>query len=121
MFIKGFIYFCVIINAMKQVKPFRVSKATYALITEVFRLLRKQGFVARQNFMDTRSSAWAEIPEEKENVVFYTSQDKAHLKEYGELWLHWDGNGSLIRQAFQDAGAKVVWNGRRNKRIKVVF
>jgi hypothetical protein len=79
-----------------------------------------------------KSCGWVEIYEEfrddnnidddisyPENVVFYTSQDLAFLKEDGKLYLSWSGDWKLIKEYFELHGCFVRADG--NKSIEINF
>lgn len=92
-------------------------------ITAAFKSLRKQGFVARQNFKCCQTCAWAEMPEDAENVVFYHNQDTERAwnsrGRFDCLYLAWSGNGQAIADAFASQGFKVTWDGTTNQRIRI--
>lgn len=104
------------------------ARAVRAGITKAFRILRKRGYVALQNFMCCQSCARSEIanrfdkkgtPEEDRKLVFYHQQDAVALRETGTVFLAWSGNGWEIAYALRDAGLQVEWDGDPEKRILV--
>lgn len=112
-------------------------------LTIAFKEMRKQGFVARQNYLccmtcgfDGLNTIYQErvakgkIPK---GVVFYHSQDNANLKIDGYVHLAYDGNddvvkddsaisqveaGEMIVEILKHAGLDVEWNGQATQRIK---
>ena len=104
-------------------------------INELFKLLRKNGIVARQNFMCCQGCAGAALTDkygDNKKVVYYTSQDNATLKKYGELYLAYgltnctiDGAeqelGNLIVNLAKDLSLNVDWSGDINERILIKF
>ena len=89
-------------------------------ITKAFRELRKQGYVAKQNFWCCQSCAWGDLSdEESEKAVFYHEQDNQDLKENGKCCLSWSGDGQLIVDILTKNGLIVEWDGSNNKRIVI--
>lgn len=89
-------------------------------LNKAFRELRKNGYFARQNFWCCQTCAWADIPNEKsKNVVFYHNQDNQDLKQNGECFLSWNGDGKLITKILKNNNIKVDWNGNKSQRIKI--
>ena len=90
-------------------------------ITHAFKLLRKLGYFARQNFQCCQSCAWSAIPDEKsEKAVFYHRQDGQDLERRGECYLSWSGNGYEIVSVLTQADLKCEWNGDPSTRIKII-
>lgn len=90
-------------------------------LTVAFRNLRKAGYFARQNFWCCQSCACAAIPtQHEEKYIFYHRQDNDYLKEKGECYLAWGGDGEEIVQILRDAGVYVEWDGNSNTRILVM-
>jgi hypothetical protein len=89
-------------------------------LSKAFRTLRKEGYVAKQNFMCCQSCAWAELSEkEAEKVVFYHNQDYRDLKRGDDLYLAWAGNGNYIAETLIKFGMHIDWDGTPNTRIVV--
>jgi hypothetical protein len=89
-------------------------------LTKAFNDLRRKGYFARQNFTCCQSCGWAEVPNEYENrAVFYHQQDQESMREGGDLYLAWAGNGQEIVKIFEKYGFLVDWNGDNRTRIKV--
>lgn len=92
-------------------------------VNKVFRLFRKEGFFAKQNFWCCQSCGWGDVPEEAENVVFYHNQDNDSwedgiLKE--KLYLAWRGNGNKVVEIIESVGLKTKWDGKEDQRIAIV-
>lgn len=81
-----------------------------------FRDLRKEGFFARMNFMCCNTCAWAEVPEDKENVVFYHNQENPE-DEY--LYLCWSGDARIIFDIAENNNFDMIWNGNQDVKIKL--
>ena len=79
-------------------------------INRAFKELRKAGYVAKQDFACCMNCGWSELGDIPK-AVFYSHQDTSRFKNYGELLLSWDGDGSEIVRIFENAGLKVNWNG----------
>jgi len=115
-------------------------------LSTAFKLMRKAGLIARQNFTCCSSCggyAMAErvkemTPERRTKVkgcVFYHSQDAARLREGGNLYLgygpvgvHEVGDfglpteevGALVVKALASAGLSYEWDGKPSSRIEVI-
>lgn len=105
-----------------------MNKTDKQVLNDVFRELRKKGFVARQNYWCCQSCAWSAVESEYDtnddsNIVFYHNQD-ADAFENGNLesilYLAWQGDGETIRDTFEDYGFNVAWDGTKNKRIGIL-
>lgn len=91
-------------------------------INKVFKELRKIGYIAKQNYMCCQSCGWAEIESEYENtdkVVFYHEQDSDTLRDSGELYICWSGDGSEICNVIQSQGLVYEWDGLDTTRILI--
>lgn len=89
-------------------------------LTKAFAELRKKGYFAKQNFTCCQSCGWAEIPEEKSaKAVFYHRQDAQDLREKGEVYLCWSGNGKEIVEVMNKHNLTTKWEGTDNRRIVV--
>lgn len=104
------------------------NKTDKQVFNDVFKDLRKQGFIARQNYACCQSCGWAQVEDDYDvnddsNIVFYHGQD-ADSFENGELknliHLAWQGNGDLIKETFEKYGFNVDWNGSEHKRIAIL-
>jgi len=109
-----------------------------ALLAKAFADLRKQGFVAKQNFMCCSSCAcasiWTDIekaPGKYIGAVYYHKQDTDHLKESGEFcvgfgpmnvdaedWV-WLLAGHAAKTTFERHGLAVEWDGTKNQRLTI--
>lgn len=89
-------------------------------LSKMFRLLRKQGFIAKRRFWCCQSCAWGALnDEEGENVVFMHQQDEQGWREKGVTHLAWSGNGQAIVDAAYTAGLEVEWDGSELTRVKI--
>lgn len=84
-------------------------------INKAFRILRKNGYIAKQNFSCCQSCGRYELNklygEEKcKKLVFYNIQDTDLFKKTGELYLSWNGNGEEICNIFIECGLNVTLN-----------
>lgn len=94
--------------------------STRQAISQAFMALRKQGYFARANFQCCGTCAVAAVPEEKgERFAFYHAQDARDLRESGECYIGWAGDGQLIASTLRAAGLKVEWDGNPNARMWV--
>ena len=104
-------------------------------IKRAFRKLRKQGYIARMNFMCCSSCAWYEIGgyalagirkeelPEPEKVVFFNKQSNDSFDNKGNLkyslCLQWAGDPSEIMVALKGEGLLVEHNGDESQTIFV--
>ena len=90
-------------------------------LVKVFNTLHKLGYWCKMNHACCQTCGWAAIPKGNEHkAVFYHSQDAEHLRETGDVYLAWAGNGAEIVKAVKDCGMKVEWDGTEDTRIKVI-
>ena len=113
-------------------------------LTEAFKILRKEGFIARQNFMCCGNCAGYDIativskmPEKKrakvKGCVFYHHQDNDRLKETGKVMLAYgpletSAHGTVglpdvevgrrVVEVLKQVGLTVDWNGEGSQRIE---
>ena len=91
-------------------------------LTLAFKELRKLGYFARQNFWCCQSCAWSAMnDEEAKKTVFYHRQDAYNLKEDGNCYLAWSGNGKEIVSVFNKHGIETDWDESPNTRIKITI
>lgn len=89
-------------------------------LNDAFRLLRKRGYFARQNFWCCQTCGCAAVPEDHaESYVFYHRQDAERLRKDGGTMLAWGGDGDEIVKCCLEAGLVVTWDGSKNTRIFV--
>ena len=88
-------------------------------LNKAFRELRKEGFIAKQNFMCCQTCAWAAIPEKEKKVVFYHRQDNDTLKSKNSCYIAWKGNGNQIIEIFNKNGVRTHWDGLDSTRIEI--
>lgn len=85
-----------------------------------FRNMRREGYIAHQNWKCCSSCGWAAIPEDKgEKVIFYHNQDNVNIPHF--VYITWSGDGSLIATKAQDAGFIVNWNGDKSQRMQLIL
>lgn len=116
-------------------------------LTKVFRELRKQGLIARQNFLCCGNCAGSQIAcditemidkgKDRASIkgcVFYHQQDAERFREGYDLWLAF-GNvdtekygkvglstvavGYMVCAELAKAGIRYEWDGNESKRISV--
>lgn len=84
-------------------------------VNELFKLFRKEGFVARQNFLCCSTCALAQLEDEGKasKYVYYHSQDGDRFKEEGNrVALRYDSEyGEDLATIAMEAGFIVNWNG----------
>jgi len=96
------------------------QKINKTKLNKAFKQLREMGYFAKQNFLCCQSCGWNAIPDnQSENVVFYNQQDNEDLKETGECYLSWAGNGEAIVETLRGNGIKAEWDGTESDRIKI--
>jgi hypothetical protein len=85
-----------------------------------FRALRERGYFAKQNWKCCQSCGCHAVPDEfAQRYIFYHAQDADGLRERGETYLAWAGDGHEIVEAFRAEGLRVEWNGSQDQRILV--
>lgn len=95
-------------------------------VNKAFRLLRKAGYFAQQDYWCCQSCAWNAVPEDSYDsgkVVFYHHQDNDAWKgkELGKrLYLAWAGDGNEIVRIIQSVGLATEWDGTENNRIQIL-
>jgi len=95
-------------------------------VNNAFRLLRKAGYFAKQDFLCCMSCGLANIPKDNiEKYVFYHDQDNDAwdkkskvLKE--KLWLAWDGDCEEICNILTSVGLSLEHHGGREERIAIL-
>lgn len=91
-----------------------------------FRLLRKAGYFAKQNFWCCRSCGLSAIPEDKsEKYVFYHNQDNDAWNRKSrtldkKLYLAWNGDCEEICNILTSVGLSLEHHGGREKRIAIL-
>lgn len=88
-------------------------------ISTAFRLLRKQGFIAKAMNQNSISTSLATIPAGTTDYVFYHTQDARDMQQHGYCQLTWAGRSGLIWQIMESAGLMVQLVGDKNERILV--
>lgn len=102
---------------VEQVKDFK------AKLGKAFAQLRKQGYIAKKNFLCCQSCAWSSITTESPNaekVVFYHHQDNDDIPE-GYVYLAWRGEYVDIVKELAKTGLAILSAGDPNKRILVEY
>jgi len=103
-------------------------------LSNVFKRLRAEGIVAKQNFLCCSSCAWSALSsdykgKETNGFVFYHSQDNDSLKENGEAYLAFGVDddkkqssvmvGLMVCFVCELNGLAVEWDRTSTKRILV--
>ena len=100
----------------KPVKPEPIGRDK---ISAAFRELRKDGYLARMNFMCCSTCGWAALEEASNKVVFFHNQDNDRLKETGKTFLSWSGNGKKLVKVLKKHKLKPIWDGENTTRISI--
>ena len=99
-----------------------VVREAKTVLKNTFRQLRKEGWFARMNFKCCQSCGWSEVPDDKENVVFYHNQDNDDLNRRGEVYLAHSGKTErlvdLLKENSIGTGLVVDWNGSDSSRVR---
>lgn len=122
-----------------------IVRKNRTLVLEVFKDLRKLGFVAKANYLCCSSCAGYAIAEEVgkmteeeaaelKGCVYWHQQDEESIKNvglldlrYGQIDTHQHGKvgleteavGKILKLALEAKGLEVVWGGRPNTVITV--
>lgn len=114
-------------------------RAGKALLAKAFKDLRKEGLIAKQNFMCCRSCAscsiWNDIdasPGKYKGAVYYCKQDGDNLRKDGRFYLGFGAAdtdddkvatliGQLTKVVLEKHGLNVEWDGSANTRLLVRF
>ena len=99
-------------------------------LNDAFRLLRKAGFVAKQNWKCCQSCGCAALPEKALKYIFYHHQGTDNLKERGSVYMTWGSSEDLSEekytemaneaiQIFNRVGLVTEWEGSSATRILV--
>lgn len=110
-----------------------MSESIKPKITAAFRILRKHGFFARQNWSCCQGCGCSELPDGTTKYVFYHRQDGETLNRIGEVNLSWgtvvyrrkpskeklESIGKEVVNALRAKGLTVEWNGKSDRRITV--
>jgi len=115
---------------------YRVDKGTGEVrekVKEVFKVLRKHGFIARMNFLCCSTCASYELGErlntscDKKFVAYWHNQDEERYRETGHLHIrYFSKEGESIKEAGKDiimllklAGVVYRWDGNTRRTIEV--
>lgn len=125
---------------------FQTAKEAQKKLTEAFKLVRREGLIARQSYLCCRGCAGAELANEVEatldagkegpkGYVFYTKQQgfvenfkvqsiflaygAVHSEKYGDVGLPTVEVGRLVCDALTKTGLTFKWNGSPDKCIEV--
>jgi hypothetical protein len=95
-------------------------------VNQAFKLLRKAGYIAKQDFWCCQSCGWAAIHKDypdAEKIVFYHNQDNEAWNKDKELdhplYLAWAGDGGEIVNIIKSVGLSVEWDGSKDNRIMI--
>jgi hypothetical protein len=104
-------------------------------VLQAFKALRKEGFIARANFMCCMSCACAEIATKvaakggdpgKTSYVFWHKQDEEYAfpkrwgRKSGSLYLRWGGDPARIVEALIAQGLVVYHDGKASSCVEVL-
>lgn len=96
------------------------EKELRAKLNAFFKELAELGYMAKQDFWCCSTCAWEAMSnEESKKAVFYHKQDNDDIKEFGYVYISWNGNGKLIHKTAEKVGLTVEWNGRKGNRMKL--
>jgi hypothetical protein len=115
------------------------TKTNYGNLNAAFADLRKQGFLARQNFLccstcglyalTDRADELEAKDEYVAGIVFYHSQDNDDKVDGRKFYISFTGLmeglsspavGKAIVKTFTKYGVKTEWNGKADRRIAVL-
>lgn len=92
-------------------------------INLVFRQLRKEGIVAKQNFTCCNTCGMYEMGENHpgKDYVFYHAQATSDLQDEGFVYLNFGTVHAAQRLAdlAAKAGLKVTWNGSEDRKVRL--
>lgn len=92
-------------------------------VSAAFRTLRKQGYVAKQNYWCCNGCGTSALAQEYgadcEKWLFYNKQAGDRLRAGKQFRLTWGGNGWQIAYALREQGLEVDWNGEDSQTIGV--
>lgn len=100
------------------------------VFNNMFKTFRKEGFIARQNYLCCQNCAWNAVEsdydaDENSKIVFYHGQDAEAFEGKTltrTLYLAWQGTGAdgrKIREIIEEHGFEVDWDGTNGMRIGV--
>jgi Domain of unknown function (DUF6891) len=96
------------------------KKTLYRALASGFKALKERGYFAEQDWTCCHTCGCAEIPDEfNDRYVFYHDQDAYDLRESGETYVSWAGDGQEIVEVFRAEGLRVEWDGSRSTRILI--
>ena len=133
-------------NKMRKYVDKKYTDESKKLLNELFSRLRKQGFMAKQNFLCCGGCASYALAsrigelvdadglqrEKIKGVVFYHSQDTERLRNTGKVFLSYGpvdtevagpvgidavSVGNAIKKICEDLKLKIEWDGKGNSRI----
>lgn len=76
-------------------------------LTQAFKELRRLGYLAKRKLADCRSCASYEIPEDKENLFAYTTDQSDNPDDYCIYWSAPEDDPSEIVKVLRKYGLKV--------------
>ena len=109
-----------IFDALEQVQMEVEFQPLSEAVERSFNRLRLNGYRCEQNWQCCMTCGWAAIPwEHADQCVWYHSQDRDCAMQTGRLFLAWQGDAALIREAFEAEGLTVEHDGTIEKRFQV--
>lgn len=99
------------------------------VMNNIFKDLRKAGFIARQNYACCQNCGWSNIGEEynaddDSSIVFYHAQDAESFDKKTKnltktLFVAWQGDGFKIKEIVEQHGMDVEWDETDGMRIGI--
>lgn len=102
-------------------------KTDKAVFNDMFKEFRKEGFIARQDYLCCNSCATSALEadynvDENSSYVFYHGQDADAFENKmltRTLYLGWQGNGKKLVEIIKAHGFQVDWDGTEERKIGV--
>lgn len=91
-------------------------------LRKAFAFLRKKEnghWFARMNFWCCQTCAWCEVPEGRENVLFWHGQDDDSFKETDKVTITHAGETEKAVEVLKEFGLIVDWDGTDCQRLEV--
>jgi len=99
-------------------------KETRQAVRKTFKDLESKGWYtgtpSKEGIWCCGSCSWGNIPEDKDNAVFYHEQGEDTYKIWGMVHLYHKGNTSELVETLNDNGVITQWNGKSDRAVKVL-
>ena len=95
-------------------------------LSSAFSTLRKEGFVAKENFWCCKYCAWEHLKDfpNNTNIVFYSKSESSMAFSSKEikniLNLNWRGDANRIIEVLNENGFDVTWDNDSNSCIQIL-